>query len=313
MGYYLDNPDPTGEPIYVEGDRPELGNTNVGVHQPWTTQALRTARYLAPAFGVATLDAFLNPAVASGFQGGATAPTIAPTSSAVLPPALQSGTAVSLGAAPTAAAVGGGSAAAGGSVAAGGGTAATGGSMSPWLKEILRIGGDVGANLINRQIENSAVTNANKAQQAGTDQALRRLDQSNRINADVYNQQRQDYQGLANAPFQTLGGLLGIPIPAIAPMASAAAVTDAPPGFPPAGRIRGTGGPPGGGMAPPGSALTPPAPVARQAPVAAPEQRATLQTLSSYAAPRGGAGDTIPVTLRDGRTVMIPASALPRG
>lgn len=129
-----------------------------------------------------------------------------------------------------------------------------------------------------------AVNTANQQQQAGTREAGERLGAAQTANAELYNQQRQDYQNLANAPFQTLGGLMGMAIPNIEPVNTSTGMIATHPM--PMGRLRiPEGAAPGSMLGAPGTPITPPGTsVPRSMP--APEYRANLQTLSSYARPR---------------------------
>ncbi len=93
-------------------------------------------------------------------------------------------------------------------------TAATGWrAWLPKVQQFLPVVGDV----VRGVTANSALNNAQASQQAATDAAMARNDQANQRIGDVYQQQRQDTQNLANVPYQTLGSLMGMNIANIGP------------------------------------------------------------------------------------------------
>jgi hypothetical protein len=161
----------------------------------------------------------------------------------------------------------------------------------------------IGEGLAQGLDRHEAVSEAREQQQAGTDRAQQRLDTAQAIQGNVYNQQRQDYQSLANAPYQALGGLMGLSIPSIGPVAFAGQQSQTPgPGF--RGGMNGLE--PGTLQSPVDSKGRPYAPMdpdAPRAPQPTPHQTAKLQTLSSYASPEV---DMVPMRTPIGKVIMVP-------
>lgn len=73
-----------------------------------------------------------------------------------------------------------------------------------------------------------AIKDANQEQKLATEKA-------NRISADIYNQQRADYDSQSGVPYRTLGSLMGLDI---APLGAPSMVREArPPGLYPGGQM----------------------------------------------------------------------------
>ena len=165
---------------------------------------------------------------------------------------------------------------------------------------------------------NRAIDQAVGQQQAGTNEALQRVGAAQTQNGVTVNQSRQDYQNLANVPYQTLGSMLGISIPNVRPLDTSAgnmAANPHPTGpplrhVPGAGLIENPGATNPFGM--PGDPryareANPPTPMQNGV---APEARASLKTQSSYGSgTRRGPVRMVPYKLPTGRTIMIPDPA----
>lgn len=107
----------------------------------------------------------------------------------------------------------------------------------PKVKEFLPLASD----LVRGITANSALNKANKQQQEATDKALKINQGALETAGNVYQQQRQDTQNLANIPYQTLGNLMGITIPDIGPasnVVTSASPTGNPTGLVPASQTR---------------------------------------------------------------------------
>ncbi len=89
----------------------------------------------------------------------------------------------------------------------------------------------IGEGIAQGLHSNAAVKDATATQQAATQQAVGQQQSALRTAGDVYGQQRQDTQNLAGIPYQTLGGLMGMNIPAIGPAAGNVPSTASPMGF----------------------------------------------------------------------------------
>lgn len=97
-------------------------------------------------------------------------------------------------------------------------TAAKAGGWGNAIRELIPLGLQVGANLGSQAINSSGIDKAVAEQKAATEAAQQRIDAAQRTAGDVYNQQRSDYQTVANVPMQALGNALGIPIGDIGPV-----------------------------------------------------------------------------------------------
>lgn len=214
--------------------------------------------------------AALGPFAAGALGGGAAAPAAATTpSSAVGPLGLPGAKAATIGAAPPVV------------------KAASSGGWGKAIGELIPLGLQVAGNLGSQAIQSGGIDKAVAAQQAATDAAQARIDAAQRTSGDVYNQQRSDYQNVANVPFQALGNALGIPIADVGPVSftggqtlGAMAQMDTPmkgtweqPITTPFPLTTGAQG---------GQTLAQMAQPAAQAPVESPQQRAQTQTASSY-------------------------------
>lgn len=165
-------------------------------NKDWIVPAVITAATLGP-FAAAALA---SPAAGVGASApaAATAPTIS-TTAPIAPSALPGAHAAT-------------------TVGAFAPTAAKAGGWGKAIRELIPLALQVGGNLGSQAINSSGIDKAVAAQQAGTDAAQARIDAAQRTVGDVYNQQRSDYQTVANVPMQALGNALGIPIGDIGPV-----------------------------------------------------------------------------------------------
>jgi hypothetical protein len=171
----------------------------------------------------------LSAPVGTAAQGAGTLGSLTPQASLAAPDFFGSaafdGMAGGAGAAAPSAAVGssaipGGYAASAPSAAApvAGWQAPAAGGIEKWAPRILAAA-QLGAPIAEGIIGHNAINAANKASQQATNQALQINAQAHRTAGDVYNQQRADTQNLFGQGYQTLGGLLGMNIAPIGPMA----------------------------------------------------------------------------------------------
>lgn len=96
------------------------------------------------------------------------------------------------------------------------------------IKQLLPLGADIFRG-INAK---SALKDAQKTEQAATQQALKSQQAALQTAGDVYKQQRADTQNLAGQSFQTLGGLMGMNIAPIGAPTGAVPSTASPTGMP---------------------------------------------------------------------------------
>ena len=73
----------------------------------------------------------------------------------------------------------------------------------------------IGEGIAQGLHNNEAIKEADATTQAATQQGVQAQQGALQRAGDVYTQQRQDTQNLANAPYQTLGSLMGINIPSL--------------------------------------------------------------------------------------------------
>lgn len=207
---------------------------------------------------------------------------------------------------------GSGAGASSGAVAGGSGAASTGagvtGTTAGWVSKVfdnplVEAGINTGIGFLERRArskaEREAIDRALAEQRKGTQQAQSELDRQGRLRGEIYNQQRKDFQGLANKPFQVLGGYLGIDIPDIGPVHFQNQTPDR--SQVPSGGVAGGGGPfaPGTGGQAPGSGLGAPG-------TTAPPVRKNL-TLNDFGAPASITSGMVQMQAPDGETQWIPA------
>lgn len=138
-------------------------------------------------------------------------------------------------------------------------------------QDLIKAGIGTGIGFLERRARNKAeqeaIDRALAEQRRATAEANARLDRQERFRGEIYNQQRSDFQGLANGPFQKLGGFLGIDIPTIGPVKFKNALGPDPSSVPSGGPnpsvpggpfAPGTGGQaPGSGLGAPGTTAPP--------------------------------------------------------